>query len=115
MVTSFNKRPANHYKVGGARHSTIPIYRFRLLKNAAIELPIPKKNEEVDGFAPTAMAPPVAAKAIDPGSGTVCPTVLQLLMRLSSNVTAPLSAITLPQLTVAPVSRVSLAKAMRFP
>jgi hypothetical protein len=80
-----------------------------------IELVNPRKENDGE-FAPTAMAPLVATKAIVPGSGTVDPVPLaQLLIELSSKVTAPLSAITLPQLSEAPVFSVSLAKAMRVP
>ena len=113
LRTPTHPDPADEWST--LRHSTFRIYRFRFLNNAAIELVNPRKEHDGE-FAPTAITPLVATKAIVPGSGTVDPVPLaQLLIELSSKVTAPLSAMTLPQLSEAPVFSVSLAKAMRVP
>ena len=85
-------------------------YRFRFLKNAGIELPNPQK-EKFEELAPAAIAPPVATRAIVPGSGVVPPTPLAQLpvsMLFVSMVTAPFRAIALPQVMSAPVFSVML-------
>src|ERR1700690_2629025 len=94
-------------------HMQFCSYRFRLLKNAEIEPPNPQK-EKFEDLAPAAIAPPVASRPIVPGSGVV-PVPAQLFMVLSSMVTAPLSAMALPQLMVAAWSRVMLWSAIMVP
>jgi hypothetical protein len=91
-------------------------YRFRFLKNAVIEPPNPKK-EKFEELAPAAIAPPVANRAIVPGSGVVpVPTAQLPVSTLSvSMVTAPFRAIALPQLMSAPVPSVTLWSAMTLP
>src|ERR1035437_921461 len=81
---------------------TFNSYRFRFLKNAGIEAPNPQK-EKFEEFAPAAIAPPVATRAIVPGSGVVPvpPAQLPVSMLLVSMVTAPFRAIALPQVMLA--------------
>src|SRR5450755_3979823 len=88
-------------------------YRLRFLQNALSALHIPRK-EKLEEFAPTAIAPPVVSRAMVPGSGVV-PLVTQLLIVLVSNVTAPLSAMALPQSIVASWFKVMLWSATMFP
>src|ERR1035441_8274013 len=106
------KAPSKQEKLGWGLHiQFFSAYRFRCLKNAGIEAPNPQK-EKFEEFAPAAIAPPVATRAIVPGSGVVVPPAeLPGNKLLVSNVTAPFRAIPLPQLTSAPVFSVTLASA----
>src|ERR1035437_5651191 len=80
--------------------------------------------ESLRRIAPATPRMPVASNPNVPGSGVVLTTpppvpptapAVQVLMVLSSSVTAPVSAMALPQLIVAPVARVMLVLAMMFP
>ncbi len=103
-------------KPGGLQIQFFNSYRFRLLKKAAIEPPSPKK-EKFEELAPAAIAPPVANRAMVPGSGVVPtpPAQLPVLTLFVSMVTAPFRAIALPQLMSAPVFNVMLWFAMMLP
>jgi hypothetical protein len=113
----WGKTPSKQEKLGWGMHiQSYNSYRFRFLKNAVIEPPSPKK-EKFEELAPAAIAPPVANRAMVPGSGVVPKPTAQLPVStlLVSMVTAPFRAIALPQLMLAPVFRVMLWSAITLP
>src|ERR1019366_3132532 len=105
MMRCRGRTPPQQEKLGWGMHiQFFNSYRFRFLKNAAMEPPNPQK-EKFEELAPAAIAPPVANRPIVPGSGVeppVPPTQLPVSMLFVSMVTAPFRAIALPQVMLAP-------------
>src|SRR5271157_2940849 len=99
-------------------HLSFNPYRFSFLRNAAMA-PHNPKTTKLEGSMAAAPTPnrPGASRPIVAGSGMVPGEEVQLsvLMVLVSRVTAPVRAITLPQLRVTPVVSVSLVCAIIVP